>query len=265
MIMSSTTEFRAQAMVLAAGRGERMRPLTDHTPKPLLPVRGKPLMQHSLEQLAAAGVDRIVINTGWLGQQVADAWPAKADMGGHGVQIRYSREDLDFGGGIETTGGISRALPLLDDAFWLVSGDVFIPSFPFDEALRQRFAQSGDLAHLWLVPNAPHHPKGDFVLTEDDHTDAGHAYTGRAYTGRAETPAADDTRPRLTYCSVALLKKELFAPPFCDIPPGNPQGLKMPLVQQLRAAMQAGRCSASRYDGVWVDVGTPERLAAIGG
>ncbi|WP_395024540.1 nucleotidyltransferase family protein [Comamonas odontotermitis] len=248
--MSSTTEFRAQAMVLAAGRGERMRPLTDHTPKPLLPVRGKPLLQHSLEQLAAAGVGRIVINTGWLGQQVADAWPAKADMGGQAVQIRYSREDLDFGGGIETTGGISRALPLLDDAFWLVSGDVFIPGFPFDETLRQRFVQSGDLAHLWLVPNAPHHPKGDFVLTEDD---------------RAETPAADDTRPRLTYCSVALLKKELFAPPFCDIPPGNPQGVKMPLVNQLRAAMLAGRCSASRYDGVWVDVGTPERLAAIGG
>lgn len=258
--MSSTTEFRAQAMVLAAGRGERMRPLTDHTPKPLLPVSGKPLMQHSLEQLAAAGVGRIVINTGWLGQQVADAWPAATHFGGQAVQIRYSREDLDFGGGIETTGGISRALPLLDDAFWLVSGDVFIPGFPFDEALRQRFAQSIDLAHLWLVPNAPHHPKGDFVLTEDDRADA-----GRAYTGRAETPAADDTRPRLTYCSVALLKKELFTPPFCDISPGNPLGVKMPLVNQLRAAMLAGRCGASRYDGVWVDVGTPERLAAIGG
>lgn len=263
--MSSTTEFRAQAMVLAAGRGERMRPLTDHTPKPLLPVRGKPLMQHSLEQLAAAGVGRIVINTGWLGQQVADAWPAATHFGGQAVQIRYSREDLDFGGGIETTGGISRALPLLDDAFWLVSGDVFIPGFPFDEALRQRFAQSIDLAHLWLVPNAPHHPKGDFVLTEDDRADAGRAFAGRAYTGRAETPAADDTRPRLTYCSVALLKKELFALPFCDIPPGNPLGVKMPLVNQLRAAMLAGRCGASRYDGVWVDVGTPERLAAIGG
>ena len=265
MIMSSTTEFRAQAMVLAAGRGERMRPLTDHTPKPLLPVRGKPLMQHSMEQLAAAGVDRLVINTGWLGQQVADAWPATAHFGGQAVQIRYSREDLDFGGGIETTGGISRALPLLDDAFWLVSGDVFIPGFPFDEALRQRFAQSNDLAHLWLVPNAPHHPKGDFVLTEEDRADPSRAYAGRAYAGRAENPAADDTRPRLTYCSVALLKKELFAPPFCDIPPGNPQGLKMPLVHQLHAAMQAGRCGATRYDGVWVDVGTPERLAAIAG
>ena len=251
--MTSTTDFRATAMVLAAGRGERMRPLTDHTPKPLLPVQGKPLMQYSMEQLAAAGTSRFVINTGWLGQKVADAWPeapASAQIGSHTVQIRYSREDLDFGGGIETTGGFSRALPLLDDAFWLVSGDVFIPGFPFDEALRQRFAASDDLAHLWLVPNAPHHPKGDFVLTD---------------TGRAENPAADDSRPRLTYCSVALLKKTLFAPPFCDIPPGNPAGVKAPLVHQLRAAMQAGRCGATRYDGTWVDVGTPERLAAIGG
>ena len=251
--MSSNTDFRATAMVLAAGRGERMRPLTDHTPKPLLPVQGKPLMQYSMEQLAAAGVQRFVINTGWLGQQVAAAWPAapaSAQIGAHSVQIHYSREDVDFGGGIETTGGISRALPWLDDAFWLVSGDVFIPGFPFDEATRQRFAQSGDLAHLWLVPNAPHHPQGDFVLTD---------------TGRADNPNTGDTRPRLTYCSVALLKKELFAAPYCQIPPGNPQGTKMALVHQLRAAMQAGRCGASRYDGTWVDVGTPERLAAIGG
>ena len=249
--MTTNTDFCATAMVLAAGRGERMRPLTDHTPKPLLPVKGQPLMQYSMEQLAAAGVQRLVINTGWLGQQVADAWPAAhatAQIGTYKVQIHYSREDLDFGGGIETTGGIARALPWLDDVFWLVSGDVFIPGFPFDEATRQRFAQSGDLAHLWLVPNAPHHPKGDFVLTAD---------------GRADNPGADDTRARLTYCSVALLKKELFAPPFCHIPPGNPQGTKMPLVHQLRAAMQAGRCGATRYDGTWVDVGTPERLAQI--
>ncbi|MGE8492661.1 MULTISPECIES: nucleotidyltransferase family protein [Comamonas] len=249
--MSFPLDFRAQAMVLAAGRGERMRPLTDHTPKPLLPVQGKPLMQYSMEQLARAGVQRLVINTGWLGQQVADAWPAApalAQLGSAQLQIAYSREDLDFGGGIETSGGISRALPLLDDAFWLVSGDVFIPGFPFDEALRQRFAHSDDLAHLWLVPNASHHPKGDFVLTAE---------------GRAQNPAADDPRPRLTYCSVALLKKTLFSAPYCDIPAGNPQGTKMPLVQQLRAAMQAGRCSASRYDGRWVDVGTAERLQAL--
>ncbi|WP_394680707.1 NDP-sugar synthase [uncultured Comamonas sp.] len=249
--MSLPSDFRAQAMVLAAGRGERMRPLTDHTPKPLLPVQGKPLMQYSMEQLAHAGVQRLLINTGWLGQQVADAWPAApalAQLGSEQLQIAYSREDLDFGGGIETSGGISRALPALDDAFWLVSGDVFIPGFPFDEALRQRFAQSDDLAHLWLVPNAPHHPRGDFVLTAE---------------GRAENPAADDPRPRLTYCSVALLKRDLFRAPYCDIPAGNPQGTKMPLVQQLRAAMQAGRCSASRYDGHWVDVGTVERLQML--
>lgn len=249
----SPTTFQATAMVLAAGRGERMRPLTDHTPKPLLAVQGKPLMQHSMAQLAAAGVNRLVINTGWLGQQVADAWPAApalAPIGDHSVLIHYSREDLDFGGGIETTGGISRALPYLDEAFWLVSGDVFIPGFPFAEASRQQFLRSSDLAHLWLVPNAPHHPKGDFVLTE---------------AGRAENPAADDNRERLTYCSVALLKRELFAQPYCSIPPGNPQGIKMPLVHQLRAAMQAGRCGATRYDGTWVDVGTPERLTAIAG
>ncbi|MGE8320346.1 MAG: nucleotidyltransferase family protein [Comamonas sp.] len=247
----STPDFRAQAMVLAAGRGERMRPLTDHTPKPLLPVRGKPLMQWSLEALAQGGVGRLVINTGWLGAQVAAQWPeapAAAQLADAAVQIRYSREDLDFGGGIETTGGISRALPWLDDSFWLVSGDVFMPGFAFDEAQRARFAASHDLAHLWLVPNAPHHPRGDFILEAD---------------GRATNPVPGDERPRLTYGCVALLKKELFLPPYCDIPPGNPQGAKMPLVQQLRAAMAAGRCGATRYDGPWTDVGTPERLASI--
>lgn len=238
-------------MVLAAGRGERMRPLTNHTPKPLLPVRGKPLMQWSMEALAQAGVRRLVINTGWLGAQVAAQWPeapAAARLAGAALQIRYSREDLDFGGGIETTGGISRALHLLADSFWLVSGDVFMPGFAFDEARRAQFAASGDLAHLWLVPNAPHHPRGDFIL------EAG---------GRATNPQPGDERERLTYGCVALLKKELFLPPYCDIAPGNPQGLKMPLAQQLRAAMDAGRCGATRYDGAWTDVGTPERLASI--
>lgn len=247
----STPDFCADAMVLAAGRGERMRPLTDHTPKPLLPVRGKPLMQWSMEALVQGGVRRMVINTGWLGAQVAAQWPeapATAQLAGTEVQIRYSREDLDFGGGIETTGGISRALPWLDDSFWLVSGDVFMPGFVFDEALRAQFSASSDLAHLWLVPNAPHHPRGDFILETD---------------GRATNPQPEDARARLTYGCVALLKKELFQEPYCSIPQGNPQGIKMPLVQQLRAAMQDGRCGATRYDGAWIDVGTPERLASI--
>ena len=241
------------ALVLAAGRGERMRPLTDSTPKPLLQVQGRPLLQWHLQALANAGVSRVVINTAWLGEQipayfsdkngVKPIWDKRKQL-----SISYSQESVDFGGALETAGGIARALPQLGPVFWLAAGDVFAPDFVFDSAAVQAFAASGQLAHLWLVPNPAHNPRGDFGLSSQ---------------GLALNLPADDPAPRYTYSTIALLRAELFAPPWCDIPPGNPLGVKAPLAPLLRRAMDAGRVSASLYGGRWTDVGTPERLAEL--
>ena len=241
------------ALVLAAGRGERMRPLTDSTPKPLLQVQGRPLLQWHLQALANAGVSRVVINTAWLGEQipayfsdkngVKPIWDKRKQL-----SISYSQEGVDFGGALETAGGIARALPQLGPVFWLAAGDVFAPDFVFDSAAVQAFATSGQLAHLWLVPNPTHNPRGDFGLSSQ---------------GLALNLPADDPAPRYTYSTIALLRAELFAPPWCDIAPGNPLGVKAPLAPLLRCAMDAGRVSASLYGGRWTDVGTPERLAEL--
>ena len=241
------------ALVLAAGRGERMRPLTDSTPKPLLQVQGRPLLQWHLQALANAGVSRVVINTAWLGEQipayfsdkngVKPIWDKRKQL-----SISYSQEGVDFGGALETAGGIARALPQLGPVFWLAAGDVFAPDFVFDSAAVQAFAASDQLAHLWLVPNPAHNPRGDFGLSSQ---------------GLALNLPADDPAPRYTYSTIALLRAELFAPPWCDIPPGNPLGVKAPLAPLLRRAMDAGRVSASLYGGRWTDVGTPERLAEL--
>ena len=241
------------ALVLAAGRGERMRPLTDTTPKPLLQVQGRPLLQWHLQALANAGVSRVVINTAWLGEQipayfsdkngVKPIWDKRKQL-----SISYSQEGVDFGGALETAGGIARALPQLGPVFWLAAGDVFAPDFVFDSAAVQAFAASGQLAHLWLVPNPAHNPRGDFGLSSQ---------------GLALNLPADDPAPRYTYSTIALLRAELFAPPWCDIAPGNPLGVKAPLAPLLRCAMDAGRVSASLYGGRWTDVGTPERLAEL--
>ena len=241
------------ALVLAAGRGERMRPLTDSTPKPLLQVQGRPLLQWHLQALANAGVSRVVINTAWLGEQIPAYFSDK-----NGVKpiwdkrkklsISYSQEGVDFGGALETAGGIARALPQLGPVFWLAAGDVFAPDFVFDSAAVQAFAASDQLAHLWLVPNPAHNPRGDFGLSSQ---------------GLALNLPADDPAPRYTYSTIALLRAELFAPPWCDIAPGNPLGVKAPLAPLLRCAMDAGRVSASLYGGRWTDVGTPERLAEL--
>ena len=151
-----------KAIILAAGRGERMRPITDHTPKPLLAVRGKRLIEWHLEALAAGGVREVVVNTAWLEEQ----FPTVLGDGSRwGVSIRYSTEGRDHGGALETAGGIAKALPWLGDCFWVVSGDVFIPGFVFDAATAERFSAGPLLAQLWLVPNAPHHPRGDFGIT----------------------------------------------------------------------------------------------------
>ncbi len=239
----------AQVMLLAAGRGERMRPLTDHTPKPLLEVQGKPLLQWQLDALARAGWRRALINTAWLGEQIparlGARWPAQADVG---LDLGYSMEAHDFGGALETAGGIVRALPLLDELFWVVAGDVFVPGFDFSPAAMERFAAGDRLAHLWLVPNPVHNPKGDFGLSDE---------------GLALNLPADHPGPRHTYSTIGLYRRELFQVPYCDIPAGNPQGVAAPLAPLLRAAMDAGRVSAELMSGPWTDVGTPERLAAL--
>ncbi|PWW46995.1 MurNAc alpha-1-phosphate uridylyltransferase [Melaminivora alkalimesophila] len=240
------------AMLLAAGRGARMRPLTDTTPKPLLAVRGRPLLEWHLRALAAAGVARAVINTAWLGAQIPQRLGDRfAVPGAAPLALRYSHEAQDFGHALETAGGIARALPLLDaPVFWLAAGDVFAPEFRFDAAAAQRFAAGDALAHLWLVPNPAHHPRGDFGLAPD---------------GRVRDLPEAGSAARHTYSTLALLRAELFAPPWCDIAPGNPQGVAAPLAPLLRRAMGAGRVTGELYTGPWVDVGTPERLAQLGG
>ncbi len=184
-----------RALILAAGRGERMRPLTDRCPKPLLPVGGKALIAWHLEALAAAGVREVVINTAWLEAQ----FPATLGDGSRwGLSIRYSMEQRDHGGALETAGGIAKALPWLappgQDSFWVVSGDVFLPGFAFSAADAARFADNSTLAHLWLVPNASHHPTGDFGL--DAETGLATATGAQAHLGQRRPVSRGDVRRR---------------------------------------------------------------------
>ena len=251
--MTQSAPMQVPALVLAAGRGERMRPLTDTTPKPLLPVQGRPLLQWHLQALAQAGVSCVVINTAWLGAQILAYFSSENGLKPlfekhHALSISYSQEGVDFGEALETAGGIARALPQLGPIFWLAAGDVYAPDFVFDSAAVQAFAASDQLAHLWLVPNPPHNPRGDF---------------GWSAEGLALNLPPEDAAPRYTYSTMALLRAELFGLPWCDIPPGNPQGVKAPLAPLLRRAMDNGRVSASLYTGRWTDVGTPQRLAEL--
>lgn len=238
----------AVAMVLAAGRGERMRPLTDDCPKPLLKVRGKPLMQYHLEALARAGLNEVVVNTAWLGHQIESLFgtqprwvQGEALSNQERLSIRYSHEGRDFGGALETAGGIARALPLLDEAFWIVGGDVYVPGFEFSRPALDRFAAGNQLAHLFLVPNPAHNPKGDFGLRPD----------GVALNG--------GEGPRYTYSTIGMYRKALFD----SLPAGNPAGIKAPLAPLLRSAMDHGRVTAEIHTGPWTDVGTPQRLAQL--
>jgi N-acetyl-alpha-D-muramate 1-phosphate uridylyltransferase len=231
------------AMLLAAGRGMRMRPLTDETPKPLLPVQGRPLMQWPMEALLAGGFRRLVVNTAWLGEQI-DAFCADWQSQHPGSEVTVSREGQDFGYALETAGGIARALPLLGDVFWVLAGDVYAPGFAFTPTSVARFKASSQLAHLWLVPNPAHHPRGDFGLSP-------------------EGLALNEADARYTYSTIGLYRRELFEAPWCEIVRGNPQGTAEPLAPLLRRAMDAGLVSAELYTGPWVDVGTPERLAEL--
>jgi MurNAc alpha-1-phosphate uridylyltransferase len=215
-----------KAMILAAGRGERMRPLTDHTPKPLLPAGGKPLIAWHLERLAAAGFRDIVINHAHLGDRIE---AALGDGSRWGLSLRYSPEPP---GALETAGGIANALPLLgDESFLVVNGDVWC-----DWDFTRARSLAGRLAHLVMVPNPAHHGGGDFSL-------AGEAVR---YAGNGET---------LTYAGIAVFSPAFFA----EVPRG--QALKLrPL---LDAAIAGRTLTGERHPGRWVDVGTPERLAEL--
>ena len=243
-------------MVLAAGRGERMRPLTDAFPKPLLQVRGHPLLWYPLQALAQAGVTATVINTGWLGDQIEPAFGSYLDSysaafalvattaSTHPMRLLYSHEGRGAGEALETAGGIMRALPVLDKVFWVAAGDVYVPDFVFSMEVYDNFKASNALAHIWLVPNPEHNQKGDFGLS-------------------AEGLALNFSGSLYTFSTIALYKRAFFEADWCPIPPGNPDSVKAPLAPMLRAAMDHRLVSASIYEGLWVDVGTPERLAQL--
>jgi N-acetyl-alpha-D-muramate 1-phosphate uridylyltransferase len=220
-----------KAMILAAGRGERMRPLTDTTPKPLLNVSGIPLIGHHLRHLQAAGFRDIVINHAWLGQQI-EATLGTGDT--YGVNIRYSAEEE---GGLETAGGITTALPLLGHKpFLVINGDV-LTDINFAQAIKigKKIQQTGKLAHLWLVENPQHHPEGDFSLTQ---------------TGNVIQPQSH--KPTLTFSGVGVYHPALFN----NIQPHT----RAKLAPLLRTAMQTGQVSGEYHAGYWLDVGTVERL-----
>lgn len=214
-----------KAMILAAGRGERMRPLTDHTPKPLLLAAGKPLIEHTIKQLVAAGFNDIVINHAHMGLQI------EARLGnGHqlGASISYSPEGEQA---LETAGGIINALPLLgNEVFLVVNGDI-ATDFPFAELK----SLTVDLAHLVLVDNPVHNTRGDFGLDK----------TGLVVSNSTE---------QLTFSGIGLYRAELF-----DNIPAGPSKLA-PL---LRLAIASGRVSGQKMSGFWMDIGTPERLQEL--
>lgn len=219
-----------RAMILAAGRGERMRPLTDACPKPLLQAGGKPLIVWHIERLRAAGFTDIAINHAHLGAMIE---AALGDGSAFDVRLHYSPEAE----ALETAGGIRQALPLLGDApFLVVNGDVFCDADL--AALRQRgatLAADGDLAHLLMVPNPEHHPGGDFRLAD-----------GRVHR---------DGEPRLTFSGLGVYHPALFA--------GIVPGTRAALGPLLREAMDAGRVGGTPHAGYWLDVGTPARLAEL--
>lgn len=216
-----------KAMILAAGRGERLRPLTDTVPKPLVPVLGKPLIIYHIEKLAALGIVDIVINHAWLGHKLVETL---GDGGAFGVNIRYSAEET----ALETGGGIKRALPLLcegesDVPFLVINGDVFIDALPPLSPLAE-----GALAHLWLVPNPEQHPNGDFALVDN----RVHELGGTKY----------------TFSGMGIYHPKLFN----DMPEGA-----FALAPLLRTQMSQGRVSGAMFKGLWCDVGTLSRLQAL--
>ncbi len=226
-----TGNTKMKAMILAAGRGERMRPLTDTCPKPLLKVGEESLIGWHLCRLKAAGFNEIVINHAWLGQQIEDELK---DGAAYGVQIHYSAEGES---GLETAGGITTALPLLgDEPFLVINGDV-LTDIDFQAAfvIANEMKENNSLAYLWLVDNPEHNPKGDFGLDENQGIHA-EAYQEQAY----------------TFSGMGIYHPTLFA----DIQPQT----KAKLAPLLRQAMMNKQVQGQLHSGVWIDVGTVERL-----
>ena len=219
-----------RAMILAAGRGERMRPLTDSTPKVMLAAGGRPLIEWHLEKLARAGVDSVVINHAWLGEQIEQRLGNGLRFG---LDIIYSAEQQ----ALESAGGIANALPLIGaEPFLVVNGDVFTDlDFTALVPHLARLRAPGPLAHLVLVDNPEHHPEGDFVLAGETVASSGPA--------------------RLTFSGIGLYHPALFH----SVPRGHPARLA-PL---LRTAMDRQLVTGERYAGLWIDVGTPQRLADL--
>ena len=230
-----------KAMILAAGRGERMRPLTDLLPKPLLAVGGKPLIVHHIEKLKHAGVTELVINHAWLGHKLVEAL---GDGSRFGVSIQWSAEES----ALETAGGIVQALPLLGDApFLVINGDTWIDMDygVLTDALMQQ-PLGGDLARLWLVPNPPQHPRGDFSLP-----------AGRVQDLPAEAPGGETEHPGLavfTFSGVGIYHPAAFA----NLSPGARK-----LAPLLRDWMAQDRVAGSLLAGEWRDIGTVERLREL--
>lgn len=213
-------------MILAAGRGERMRPLTDHTPKPLLQVGGKPLIVWHLEHLANAGFREVVINHAHLGKQIEDALGNGSQWG---LSIVYSPEAV----ALETAGGIVKALPFLGDApFLVVNADIFTD---IDFARLRNVLQGQELAHLVMIDNPPQHPEGDFVYSA----------------GRIKLEGAS----MLTFSGVAVYSPRMFA--------GLPDDVPTKLAPLLRQAIEKGEVGGEYHHGIWHDVGTPQRLAVL--
>lgn len=220
-----------KAMILAAGRGTRMAPLTDNCPKPLIPLAGKPLIVHHIEKLVAAGINDLVINHAWLGHMLEQQLGDGAQFG---ARIRYSPE---IEGGLETGGGIFQALPLLgSEPFLVVNGDVWT-NWNYQQATTQKLG--ANLAWLYLVNNPDHHPEGDFALKEQQVC--------------LKSPQAQP-QDCYTFSGISVLHPKLFA---------TSQAGRYPLAPMLRAMMPQGLVGGSLLNAKWVDVGTPERLQQL--
>ena len=234
-----------KAMILAAGEGRRMQPLTDTTPKPLLRVSGRPLIEHHIVRLEKAGFTELVVNVSYLGQQLIDFLE---DGSRWNVSITISEEPAP----LETAGGIIRALPLLgDEPFLLVNGDIYT-DYPFVQLSDGKPLRAG--AHIVLVPNPTHNPEGDFVLRGSCVESRELARTSSDANASEQSAASSMLAPATTYSGVGMYTTDFFA--------GWPAG-KQPLKPLLDAAIARNTLSGELYQGVWEDVGTPERLAEL--
>jgi MurNAc alpha-1-phosphate uridylyltransferase len=228
-----------------------MRPLTDGHRNPLLAVRGKPLMQWTMEGLQRGGIQQLVINTAWMRANPAALWPkrSKRQASSH-APFHLHKRGSTLAARLKLQADIVRALPLLEDVFWVAAGDVFVPEFVFAFDAHAHFKASPYLAHIWPRPHPEHNPQGDFGLSAN----------GLALNlPKSAASASTDGMPRYTFSTIALYRRA-FEAPWCGLPAGNP-GVKAPLAPMLRAAMDHQMVSAELYLGPWTDVDT----AALGG